>query len=154
MNIGLWLVSPLLLWTLANNPPAPNQVSDYVIGQPKDTLAFFEGSWEELIQHVEETKKPVFIDVYTVWCGPCLMMDKFTYSDPEVIKYVNDNFIAYKMDAEKGEGIQLAKDFGISSYPTTIFISPNGGMMGAELGFMDAEKFLKVLKKYQKKSAK
>lgn len=44
--------------------------------------------------------KKVFIDVYTAWCGPCKMMMNSTFKDPEIIKYVNQNFYAVKFNAE------------------------------------------------------
>src|SRR5580700_4172641 len=44
-------------------------------------------------------KKKIFVDIYTDWCGWCKRLDATTYQDPKVVKYVNDNFYAVKLNA-------------------------------------------------------
>lgn len=58
-------------------------------------------TWEEAAKLSETAPKKVFIDLYTDWCGWCKKMDKETFKDPEVIKYLNDNFYAVKFNAEQ-----------------------------------------------------
>ena len=43
---------------------------------------------------------------------------------PQVGEVYNKNFVCLKIDAEKGEGRELAKRYGVTSYPTYIFINP------------------------------
>ena len=45
------------------------------------------------------------MDVYTTWCGPCKMMMKNTFTNPNVIDYINANYYAIKFDAESGKEI-------------------------------------------------
>lgn len=63
-------------------------------------------SWEEAIKMMESKPKKLFVDVYTDWCGWCKRMDATTFTDPEVIKYMNKNFYAVKFNAEQKEEIQ------------------------------------------------
>lgn len=62
-------------------------------------------SWEEAIEANKETPKKIFIDMYTDWCGWCKRMDASTFKDPEVIKFMNENFYAVKFDAEQKEDV-------------------------------------------------
>lgn len=43
---------------------------------------------------------------------------------PQVGDVYNKNFVCLKIDAEKGEGRELAKRYGVNSYPTYIFVNP------------------------------
>ena len=40
----------------------------------------------------EQSPKKIFIDVYTDWCGWCKRMDKATFQNPEVAKYMNEHY--------------------------------------------------------------
>lgn len=64
-------------------------------------------SWEEAMELNKEQPKKVFIDVYTNWCGWCKRMDKTTFQDPEIIKFLNDHFYAIKFNAEQKDSIEF-----------------------------------------------
>ncbi|MCH2082421.1 MAG: DUF255 domain-containing protein [Saprospiraceae bacterium] len=63
-------------------------------------------TWEEAMALDNENDKKYFVDLYTEWCGYCKKMDRTTFKDKEVIKYVNQHFIPIKLDAEQKEAIQ------------------------------------------------
>lgn len=62
-------------------------------------------SWEEAMTAAADNPKKVYIDIYTDWCGYCKKMDRETFTDPEVVKYLNENFYPVKFDAEQKEEI-------------------------------------------------
>ena len=45
------------------------------------------------------------MDVYTKWCGPCRLLDKKTFGNPDVSGYISQNFYAVKFNAEGDEEI-------------------------------------------------
>lgn len=65
---------------------------------PEETINWM--TFEEVALAMEKNPKKIFIDVYTDWCGWCKRMDKKTFSDAKVIKYMNENYYAIKWDAE------------------------------------------------------
>ena len=87
-------------------------------------IRFFHGTWDEAIALAKKEKKKIFVDFYTEWCGPCLNMSLTVFVLPQVGEVYNKNFVCLKIDAEKGEGRELAKRYGVTSYPTYIFINP------------------------------
>lgn len=87
-------------------------------------IVFFKGTFAEAVAQAKKEKKQVFIDFYTEWCGPCLIMSKTVFTLPEVGEVYNSRFINLKIDAEKGEGVELARKYKVSSFPTYIFINP------------------------------
>ena len=54
-------------------------------------------TFEQAVEKAKTTKKPIFIDVYTTWCGWCKVMDKNTFSDPAVAKVLNEQFYPVKL---------------------------------------------------------
>jgi thiol-disulfide isomerase/thioredoxin len=68
-------------------------------------IRFFSGSWEALLQEAQKQNKLIFVDFYAEWCGPCKMLEKRTFSHPEVGAYANQYYLSYRIDAEKGKGL-------------------------------------------------
>ncbi len=64
-------------------------------------------SLEEASKLYESNPKPMFIDVYTDWCGWCKKMDASTFQDDNIAKYLNANFYPVKLDAETTDSINF-----------------------------------------------
>ena len=64
----------------------------------------------EALAAQKEHPKKIFMDVFTHWCGPCKLLDKNTFSNKDVIAYVNENYYAVKFNAEGTEEVTF-EDF-------------------------------------------
>ncbi len=94
-------------------------------------------TWDEAQERMKKEPKKVWVDIYTDWCGWCKVMDRTTFSNKEVIKYMNDKFYAIKFNPEKGETINfLGKEYssnalaaelmrGNFTYPTFVYMEEN-----------------------------
>jgi thioredoxin-related protein len=111
-------------------------------------IKFLHGQLAEAIKKADTEKKPVMIDFVTDWCRWCDTLDARTYSDQEVAAYINEHVIPIKIDAEKGEGIQIAKKYGVAAYPTILFLRSDGEEVDRMLGYVQAEPFLKTATDY------
>jgi thiol-disulfide isomerase/thioredoxin len=101
-------------------------------------------NWQSIVDRAKAAKKMIYIDFYTTWCGPCKKMDKEVFTDPSVARKFNESFICAKIDAERGEGIALAKQFNVHAYPTSAFINAdNQKLVYQSVGFQKAENFMK-----------
>ena len=113
-------------------------------------------SWDAGLSEARATGRPVLVDVYTDWCGWCKRMDRDVYSRPEVQGYLSRKFVAVRLNAESGAAARyegrawtsrtLAARFGVSSYPTTMFLGANGAHLGSVPGYLPAERFLVLLR--------
>jgi thioredoxin-related protein len=105
-------------------------------------IEFEHGTWEEVVAKAKKENKPIFVDAYTTWCGPCKWMAKSVFTLEEVGTYFKNNFIAYKMDMEKGEGPAFAKDNHVMAYPTLLYFSATGEMIHKGVGARDGDGLL------------
>lgn len=110
-------------------------------------IDFQQGTWKEVLKKAQELNKPVFVDIYTTWCGPCKRMSADIFPLKEVGDVYNQQFICYKIDAEKGEGILLAKKYDVKFYPTYLFINPDETLIMKAIGSMPANEFIALTDK-------
>lgn len=103
---------------------------------------FHKGDFNSALAKAEKEGKPLLIDAYTVWCGPCKMLDAQVFQDAEAAVYINQHFIAYKLDMEKGEGPFVAMKFRVQAYPSTLFLSPSGKLISKEVGYPGKEGYI------------
>jgi thiol-disulfide isomerase/thioredoxin len=106
-------------------------------------INFRQDDWQNVLMQAKAQKKLIFVDIYTVWCGPCKEMDKKTFTDVSVGDKFNARFINYKVDAEKGFGINLAKRYNVTSYPTVLFVDASENIMLKQEGLLRASDLIK-----------
>jgi thiol-disulfide isomerase/thioredoxin len=106
-------------------------------------INFRQDDWQNVLVQAKAQKKLIFVDIYTAWCGPCKEMDKKTFTDVSVGDKFNARFINYKVDAEKGFGITLAKRYNVTSYPTCLFVDPSENLIYKQEGLLRAPDLVK-----------
>jgi len=108
----------------------------------QEGINFDQSTWKEVLAKAKQEKKLVFVDVYTGWCVPCKKMAAQVFTQKKVGNFFNSSFINYQIDAEKGEGITIAKGFGVRAYPTFLFVNGDGILVYRTEGYNEAGKFL------------
>jgi thioredoxin-related protein len=113
-------------------------------------------SWKEIQEKAKREDKFLFVDCFATWCGPCKEMDKNVYPVNEVGTFVNQNFIAVKVQldstAQDSETIKkwykdaehIRSDYKVKSLPTFLFFSPDGRLVHEGRGAQDVKGFLRV----------
>jgi thioredoxin-related protein len=113
-------------------------------------------SFDEGMRLAAETKKVVLVDVYTSWCGWCKRMELTTYKDAKVIQDLNDHFVLVKLNAESARPLTYKEEktteqrlshevFGVTGYPTTVFLRADGEIITPVSGYLAADRFHLVL---------
>jgi len=97
-------------------------------------------------QEAKEKGLPLVLDFGTPTCTYCMMLDRTTFCDAAVVKMLNDQFVALKLNAE-GDGAQLAQALRVSSYPTVFLADSQGKILGMMEGYKEAPNFLEVLQR-------
>lgn len=110
-------------------------------------IEFFQGTFAEAQEEAKAQGKLIFMDAYAVWCGPCKMMTNNVFPQQNVGDFFNANFVNLKVDMEKGEGIDLRRKYGVSAYPTLLFIDANGEVVESIRGARGADALIEWAKK-------
>ncbi|GAA4827990.1 thioredoxin family protein [Algivirga pacifica] len=118
-------------------------------------------SFDKAMEQAQAEDKIVFVDVYTDWCYWCKVMDKNTFTDTEVIEYMNKYCVSVKLNAEAEETLNFrgeeysnrafVRSIGVRGYPSLLIISPDGKQLEVKAGAHSAEELLSLLQKYNKK---
>jgi len=91
--------------------------------------------------------KPIFIDFFTSWCGPCKVMTNEVFPQEKVGNFFNQQFINCKIQCDdKGIGVELGKKYLVYAYPTLMFLDPNGELIHAAAGSLSADEFIDLAK--------
>lgn len=106
-------------------------------------ITFFKGSWAELQAQAKLQNKPFFIDCYTSWCGPCHRMSTEVFTKKEVGDFYNQNYIAYQLDMEHGDGRTVGLRYDVEMYPTYLFFNPQGELIHKTMGYKSGESFIR-----------
>lgn len=98
--------------------------------------------FSEVLAEAKKQQKLIFFDAYTSWCGPCKVMANTVFKTDSVADFFNQTFVNLKVDMEKGEGPALQKRFGVSAYPTLLFIDGDGNLVHKIVGSAPTNEFM------------
>lgn len=114
----------------------------FVINAQNSSIQFEQGTWDEILAKAQKENKPIFLDAYASWCGPCKWMAANIFTQNGVADHFNAKFINAKIDMEKGEGVKLAQKYQVQAYPTLLILNSNGEMLHRVCGALQAEPFI------------
>lgn len=81
-----------------------------------------------------QQNKLVLLDISAEWCQFCKKMKAVTYQDPEVIKIINDNYIAISADIETNSDVKIL--YGNFGVPGTVILTPERDEINKRLGYI------------------
>ena len=139
----LGVVSPYLL---AQKPEKFEEVGNKALKDAEvkrnnnRSIQFEEISLKDAMAKAKKENRLIFIDAYTDYCQPCMLMVKNVFSLNKVADFYNQNFINLKMHFGKEK--ELAEKYGTSGYPAFLFINGDGKLVYMESGYTEGDEFI------------
>jgi thioredoxin-like negative regulator of GroEL len=96
-------------------------------------------------QEAVEKNRPLLIDVGTEHCHFCKQLDLRTFKDAAIVSMLNERCIPLKIDADVH--VRLAEALHVEYYPTLVFASAEGKILGYQQGFIEADALKERLNK-------
>ncbi|MGV3529762.1 MAG: DUF255 domain-containing protein [Flavisolibacter sp.] len=106
------------------------------------SIKFSESRWASILAQAKKENKLIFVDAYTEWCRPCILMARNVFTLDKVADFYNQNFVNVSLDMEKGEGPELNKKYKVAAYPTYLFINGDGKIVYQEGGYKEPDVFI------------
>ncbi len=130
-------------------------------------------SMDKALALQQKAPKKIFIDMYTSGCGPCKLLDRNTFTNKDLIAYVNKHYYAVKFNAE-GNGVvnfkdqkftnpdykpenakrrnsahQFSRYLGVTAYPTIVFLGLDAELIAPIPGYQTAQQLELYLKLFK-----
>jgi thiol:disulfide interchange protein len=99
-----------------------------------------------LFQMALKKRRPIFISFYTDWCTTCPFMNEGMIQKQPIVDLLEENFVSYIIDAERGDGHKLAVEYNIAALPTILFLNSEGEEISRYVGLPTEHKVLQYAK--------
>lgn len=128
-------------------------------------------TFDEALTAQKKEPRPIMVDAYTDWCGPCKLLDKNTFQNKDVSAFLNENYYNVKFNAEGTEVVnylenvytnprhdpnrrgrnsqhEFAQAMKLRGYPSIVFFDEQGNYIQPVVGYKtpkQLEIFLKMI---------
>lgn len=135
--VGAW---GLLIGAFPSGPTACFVPGPAFAGASIEWTTDFEGA----LARARSERRFVMVDFYTTWCSWCKVLDKKTFTDDEIIGQAR-RMITVKVNAE--QSVEIARRYGVGSFPTVVFLHPDGRVRHQVQGYLPPDQFLPEMKR-------
>jgi len=111
--------------------------------------------YDEAVKLAKEQNKKIFLEFTAKWCGYCKKMHATTFKDAEVIRLLNTYYVTASVDGDSRDTLNIdgyitternmTKEFGVTGYPTYVFLSPDLDKLAPVKGYKSADAMINIL---------
>lgn len=95
-------------------------------------------------QQLINSGKPVLIDFFATWCGPCQMLAPIV---KEVKDALGEKVAIIKIDVDKNQSLMMQPQFQVRGVPT-LMLFQNGKMLWRQSGVLPKDEIIKAINQF------
>ena len=96
-----------------------SKIEEESSGEPNAGLVIWHDWDSHAFELARQRNQPVILSIGAVWCYWCGVMQDTTFSDPDVVEFVNSNFVCVRVDNDHRPDINSR--YNVGGWPTTAF---------------------------------
>lgn len=111
-------------------------------------IQFVQGSFDDAMAEARKANRPLFVDIWATWCGPCKRLGREIFPQQKVGDYFNPRFVCYQLQTDPKDTVALRRarevmeQYQVTALPTLLWIAPNGELMHYCTGFCSADELI------------
>jgi len=102
----------------------------------------FRNNYTQVFELSESEDKLVFLYFHAPNCEACDRLEKF-YKNISISKLYNEHYVSFSLDVN-GSGKQMAKDYGVFSFPTLLYLTEKGQVKYGARGYRDGKSIFEI----------
>jgi thioredoxin-related protein len=141
-------------------PAAPAQEKGKTEGggksEEKKSTGIVWHRYDDGLKMARENGKHILVNFTAKWCGYCGKMNRTTFSNPEVVKMLSEDFVTIKVHGDSKKELNIdgykiterklaLNEYHVRGYPAYWFLKSDGKRLGVLPGYRAANEFLEVL---------
>lgn len=126
--------------------PQEERTLTIVVQERRGKVAWFTGSYAELLAKAAESKRLVYLDFYSRSNPYSRKLEKTTYGDARVVAGLSE-FLCFSIDADSKDNKPLRRRFQVQSPPALVFLDADGSLRDQISGYFAPETFLMELER-------
>jgi thiol:disulfide interchange protein len=131
---------------MSNRLPTLALFGIFALLQSSAQVQFEHSDFKSAVEKARRLHKSIFVYFYTDWCAPCKQISKIVFTDSRIRAVIDSQYVSLKLNAEKGEGVALAKQYGVGGFPTFLYTQADGHELGRTIGTRSNDDYLIVIK--------
>lgn len=96
-------------------------------------LSWFHDDFQAASAEASSSGKPLLIDLYADWCGPCVTLGEEFFTSEEM-RPILSNFVLLRLDVDNPDVAQYAQRYNVSAIPCVVIAEADGSEIDRIVG--------------------